>query len=201
MARNSCLEIRSAPAARRGRLLAGTRTRIPAGVFLVPTASTFSLGLRDIPSGRLAMADLGYGLCVMGLQIGGRFHPQTIVMIRPLSCRSSATNASAARRLGCARLLRFTTDASRFHQCLPRRHTGGLDSVAAVAHRPPCGHDHRGQLHSRPSPVRAAFSGQAGAPLYARLATTKPFGKPSEGLSQSVPANDGETFVAPLDSK
>lgn len=162
--------------------LAGTRTRIPAGAFLVPTVLYFLLGLRDIHPGGWPWPILATAYAVMGLQIGGRFHPQTIVMIRRVIL-PVVGNASAARRLGCARLLHFTTDASRFHQCLPRRHTRWPRLRCGGRHRPPCGHNHRGQHASRPSLVRAAFRAMAGAPLYARLATTSnPSASPAEGL-------------------
>ncbi|HEX4140483.1 MAG TPA: AbrB family transcriptional regulator, partial [Candidatus Methylacidiphilales bacterium] len=61
---------------------AGTRTRIPAGAFLVPTLLYFLLGVAGIHLGGLPWEPLAAAYTIMGLQIGGRFQPETITLIR-----------------------------------------------------------------------------------------------------------------------
>jgi len=113
--------------------LAGTRTRIPAGAFLVPTVLYFLLGLRDIHPGGWPWPILATAYAVMGLQIGGRFHPQTIVMIRRVILPVVGTTllllvGSVVLAFFVSRLMHLDF-ISAYLAATP----GGLDSVAAVA--------------------------------------------------------------------
>ena len=113
--------------------LVGTRTRIPAGAFLVPTLLYFLLGIAGVHLGGLPWALLAVAYACMGLQIGGRFHPETIRLIGRvllpvigttlvLLVASIILAALVAEMMG----LDFT---SAYLAATP----GGLDSVAAVA--------------------------------------------------------------------
>jgi membrane AbrB-like protein len=113
--------------------LAGLFTRIPAGSFLIPTAIYFGLKLAGVTPGSWPWPLLAAAYLVMGSQIGGRFHPSTIAMIREVIVPVLGTTlvlllASVAlawivmREMG----LNFV---SAYFAATP----GGLDSVAAVA--------------------------------------------------------------------
>jgi uncharacterized protein len=182
--------------------LAGTRTRIPAGAFLVPTVLYFLLGLRDIHPGGWPWPILATAYAVMGLQIGGRFHPQTIVMIRRVILPVVGTTllllvGSVVLAFFISRLMHLDF-ISAYLAATP----GGLDSVAAVAT----------DLHVDTTIVVSMHLVRLlcvllFGPWLVRLCTRGWL--PLQTLrqaqrkvpSQSVPANDGETFVAPLDSK
>ena len=113
--------------------LVGTRTKIPAGAFLIPTLLYFLLGVAGVPLGGLPWEPLALAYAIMGLQIGGRFQPETIGLIRRvllpvigttmlLLVASIVLAAVVAELMG----LDFT---SAYLAATP----GGLDSVAAVA--------------------------------------------------------------------
>jgi membrane AbrB-like protein len=108
--------------------LAGTRTPIPAGAFLVPTVLYFLLSLGGLPWPLLAVA-----YTAMGLQIGGRFHPETITLI----WRVIAPVIGTTLLLLVASLVLAVIVAELMHLDLVSAYLaatpGGLDSVAAVA--------------------------------------------------------------------
>ena len=62
--------------------LAGTYTKIPAGTFLVPTVLYCVLNGFGIAADKWPWPILATAYMIMGLQIGGRFHPSTITIIR-----------------------------------------------------------------------------------------------------------------------
>ena len=112
---------------------AGMKTPIPAGSFLVPTLLYFFLTLGGIKPGPWPWPILAGAYLVMGVQIGGRFHPSTIALIRSvilpvlwttilLLIASLVLAWVVAKDMG----LDF---ASAYLAATP----GGLDSVAAVA--------------------------------------------------------------------
>jgi membrane AbrB-like protein len=113
--------------------LAGMKTRIPAGAFLVPTLLYFLLGMAGLAPGLWPWPILAMAYVIMGMQIGGRFHPSTVALIRNvilpvlgttllLLLASFALAWIVMREMG----LNF---ASAYLASTP----GGLDSVAAVA--------------------------------------------------------------------
>lgn len=113
--------------------LAGTRTRIPAGAFLVPTLLYFLLNLGGLRLGGLPWPLLAVAYAIMGLQIGGRFHPETITMIR----RVLLPVVGTTMLLLTASLVLAAVVAELMHLDLISAYLaatpGGLDSVAAVA--------------------------------------------------------------------
>ena len=113
--------------------LVGTRTRIPAGAFLVPTLLFFLLSVCDIHPGGWPWPLLAAAYAIMGLQIGGRFHPQTIGMIQRVILPVVGTTllllvGSVVLAFLVARLMHLDL-ISAYLAATP----GGLDSVAAVA--------------------------------------------------------------------
>jgi membrane AbrB-like protein len=113
--------------------LAGTHTRIPAGAFLIPTLIYFLLSLSGIHLGGWPWEFLAVAYTLMGLQIGGRFHPETVTMIRRVILPVIGTTLLllvASIVLAClvAQLMHLNL-VSAYLAATP----GGLDSVAAVA--------------------------------------------------------------------
>ena len=113
--------------------LAGTKTRIPAGAFLVPTLLYFLFSLRIGGIGGMPIPLLAVAYAIMGLQIGGRFHPSTVGMIRSVILPVIATTllllvASIFLAFIVAELMHLNL-ISAYLAATP----GGLDSVAAVA--------------------------------------------------------------------
>ena len=112
---------------------AGRWTRIPAGTFLVPTLLYFVLGSFGITPGTWPWPVLAAAYLIMGSQIGGRFHPSTVAMIRGVILPVIGTTlllllASLALAWIVSREMRISF-ASAYLAATP----GGLDSVAAVA--------------------------------------------------------------------
>ncbi len=113
--------------------LIGTRTRIPAGAFLVPTLLYFLLGLGGVAPGGWPWPILASAYIIMGLQIGGRFRPETVTMIRSVILPVVGTTlllllASVVLAFAVAHLMHLDLVAA-YLAATP----GGLDSVAAVA--------------------------------------------------------------------
>jgi membrane AbrB-like protein len=74
--------------------LAGMRTRIPAGTFLVPTVLYFLLEISGIQFGRWPWPVFAAAYLVMGLQIGGRFRPSTLAAIKDILLPVAGTTLS-----------------------------------------------------------------------------------------------------------
>jgi membrane AbrB-like protein len=113
--------------------LVGTRTRLPAGAFLVPTLLYFLLGLSGVALGGWPWPILAAAYIIMGLQIGGRFRPETVTMIRSVILPVVGTTlllllASVVLAFFVAHLMHLDLVAA-YLAATP----GGLDSVAAVA--------------------------------------------------------------------
>jgi len=113
--------------------LAGMKTPIPAGSFLVPTLLYFFLTLGGIKPGPWPWPVLAGAYLVMGVQIGGRFHPSTIALIRSVILPVLGTTillliASLVLAWVVAKDMGLDF-ASAYLAATP----GGLDSVAAVA--------------------------------------------------------------------
>jgi membrane AbrB-like protein len=112
---------------------AGRWTRIPAGTFLVPTLLYFGLRLAGIEPGTWPWPIFAAAYLVMGVQIGGRFHPSTVAMIRDVILPVLGTtllllSASVALAFIVRREMKLDF-VSAYLAATP----GGLDSVAAVA--------------------------------------------------------------------
>jgi membrane AbrB-like protein len=112
---------------------AGMKTRIPAGSFLVPTLLYALLGWQGIQLGGWPWPLLAIAYGIMGLQIGGRFHADTITMIRSVILPVIGTTlllliGSLVLAFLVARLMHVDL-VSSYLAATP----GGLDSVAAVA--------------------------------------------------------------------
>jgi len=113
--------------------LVGTCTQIPAGAFLGPTVLFFLLGLCDIHPGGWPWPILATAYALMGLQIGGRFHPQTIDMIRRVILPVVGTTLLLlVGSLVLAFLISWMMHLDLISAYLAAT-PGGLDSVAAVA--------------------------------------------------------------------
>ena len=113
--------------------LAGTYTKIPAGAFLVPTLLYFLFSLAGVHLGGLPWEALALAYAIMGLQIGGRFHPETIALIRRVLLPVIGTTllllvASIVLAALVAQFMHLDF-TSAYLAATP----GGLDSVAAVA--------------------------------------------------------------------
>jgi len=113
--------------------LAGMYTRIPAGAFLVPTLLYFLFSVAGVHLGGLPWEPLVLAYAIMGLQIGGRFHPSTITLIRRVILPVIGTTllllaASLVLAFVVAELMHLDL-SSAYLAATP----GGLDSVAAVA--------------------------------------------------------------------
>jgi membrane AbrB-like protein len=112
---------------------AGMWTRIPAGSFLLPTLLFFGLTLSGVTLGGWPWPVLAAAYLIMGTQIGGRFHPSTIALIRDVILPVLGTTllllvASLALAWMVAREMGIDFGAA-YLAATP----GGLDSVAAVA--------------------------------------------------------------------
>jgi uncharacterized protein len=106
---------------------------IPAGTFLVPTLLYFVLSSFGVTPGTWPWPVLAAAYLVMGSQIGGRFHPSTVAMIRGVILPVIGTTvlllaASVALAWIVMREMGISF-ASGYLAATP----GGLDSVAAVA--------------------------------------------------------------------
>ena len=113
--------------------VAGMRSPIPAGAFLVPTLLYFLFSVAGIHLGGLPWELLVLAYAAMGLQIGGRFHPDTITLIRRVLLPVIGTTillliASVILAALVAELMHLDL-TSAYLAATP----GGLDSVAAVA--------------------------------------------------------------------
>ena len=113
--------------------LAGMFTKIPAGSVLVPTMLYMFLAMRGIELGACPWPLLAGAYLVMGMQIGGRFHPSTVAMVRDVIFPVVSTTlilltASVALAWIVAREMGINF-VSGYLAATP----GGLDSVAAVA--------------------------------------------------------------------
>ncbi len=113
--------------------LAGRFTKIPAAAFLIPTLLYFLFNLSGVRLGGLPWEVLAVAYAIMGLQIGGRFHPETITMIRQVLLPVIGTTllllvASLVLAAVVAELMHLDL-LSAYLAATP----GGLDSVAAVA--------------------------------------------------------------------
>jgi membrane AbrB-like protein len=113
--------------------LAGMKTPIPAGAFLVPTLLYSLLAWQGVELGSWPWLLLAVAYGIMGIQIGGRFHPSTIAMIR--SVILPVVGTTLLLLLGSI-ILAFLV-AWFMHVDLVSAYLaatpGGLDSVAAVA--------------------------------------------------------------------
>ena len=112
---------------------AGRWTRIPAGTFLVPTLLYFIVRSLGVAPGTWPWPVLAGAYLVMGSQIGGRFHPSTVALIRGVILPVIGTTvllltASLALAWIVTREMGISF-ASAYLAATP----GGLDSVAAVA--------------------------------------------------------------------
>jgi uncharacterized protein len=113
--------------------LAGMRTRIPAGTFLVPTVLYFLLEISGIQLGRWPWPVFATAYLVMGLQIGGRFRPSTLAAIRDILLPVGGTTLLLlAGSLVLAWILNREMGLDPVSAYLAAT-PGGLDSVAAVA--------------------------------------------------------------------
>ena len=113
--------------------LAGTRTPIPAGTFLVPALLHLLLVLGGVTPGRWPAPIFAAAYLVMGLQIGARFHPSTLAAIRDILlpvCGTTLILLLGSLALAWALVREMGLDGmSAYLAATP----GGLDSVAAVA--------------------------------------------------------------------
>ncbi len=113
--------------------LTGMRTRIPAGTFLIPTVLYFLLEISGVSLGRWPWPLFAAAYLVMGLQIGGRFHPSTIEAIKDILlpvCGTTLLLLSGSCALAWILTRELKLDpVSAYLAATP----GGLDSVAAVA--------------------------------------------------------------------
>jgi membrane AbrB-like protein len=113
--------------------LAGMRTRIPAGTFLVPTVLYFILELSGIQLGRWPRPCFMAAYLIMGLQIGGRFRSSTFAAIKSILlplCGTTLLLLSGSLALAWILTREMRLDpVSAYLAATP----GGLDSVAAVA--------------------------------------------------------------------
>ena len=113
--------------------IAGTKTRIPAGAFLVPTILYSVLAGCGINLGGWPMPLLATAYGIMGLQIGGRFHPSTIGLIKSVILPVIGTTLLLlAGSFVLAILVEHLMNISLVSAYLAAT-PGGLDSVAAVA--------------------------------------------------------------------
>ena len=113
--------------------LAGMRTRIPAGAFLVPAVLYLLLAIAGYAPGRWPWPIFAAAYLVMGLQIGGRFHPSTLSAIKDLLLPVCGTTllllaGSVALAWVLSREMKLDP-VSAYLAATP----GGLDSVAAIA--------------------------------------------------------------------
>lgn len=113
--------------------LAGMRTRIPAGTFLVPTVLYFLLEIGGVQLGRWPWPVFAAAYLVMGLQIGGRFRSSTLAVIKDILlpvCGTTLLLLTGSCVLAWILTRELGLDpVSAYLAATP----GGLDSVAAVA--------------------------------------------------------------------
>jgi uncharacterized protein len=113
--------------------LAGTRTRIPAGAFLVPAILYILLASQGRTPGHWPYALLALAYATMGIRIGSQFERSTIQVLRGLVFPVVGTTVlllSGSWLLAYWLTQRLNLDgASAYLAATP----GGLDSVAAVA--------------------------------------------------------------------
>jgi membrane AbrB-like protein len=113
--------------------LAGMRTRLPAGTFLVPTVLYFLLEISGIQLGRWPWPVFATAYLIMGLQIGGRFRPSTLAAIRDILLPVGGTTLLLlAGSFVLAWILNHEMGLDPVSAYLAAT-PGGLDSVAAVA--------------------------------------------------------------------
>ncbi len=113
--------------------IAGTATRIPAGSFLVPALLYFLLAWFGITLGAWPWWIRCAAFTIMGLRIGGQFHPSTIATIRSFFFPVVGTTlllllGSVVLAWGLAYKLHLDF-ASAYLAATP----GGLDSVAVLS--------------------------------------------------------------------
>jgi uncharacterized protein len=113
--------------------LAGNFTRIPAGTFLIPALLYFLLEWFGVTLGAWPFWIRCAAYVIMGLRIGGQFHPSTIATIRNVFLPVVGTTlllllGSIALAWGLALELQLDP-ASAYLAATP----GGLDSVAVIA--------------------------------------------------------------------
>ena len=113
--------------------IAGMKTRIPAGAFLMPTLLYFLLGLMGIAPGRWPWPILAAAYIVMGLQIGGRFHPSTIALVRNVIVPVLGTTMLLLLASVALAWIIMPAMGLNFASAYLAATPGGLDSVAAVA--------------------------------------------------------------------
>ena len=111
----------------------GMRTRIPAGTFLVPTVLYFLLEMSGVQLGRWPWPVFATAYLVMGLQIGGRFRPSTLAVIKDILlpvCGTTLLLLTGSLVFAWILTREIGLDpVSAYLAATP----GGLDSVAAVA--------------------------------------------------------------------
>jgi uncharacterized protein len=113
--------------------VAGMRTRIPAGTFLVPTVLYFLLETSGIALGRWPWPVFATAYLIMGLQIGGRFRPSTLAAIKDILLPVAGTTLLLlAGSFVLAWILNREMGLDPVSAYLAAT-PGGLDSVAAVA--------------------------------------------------------------------
>ncbi len=127
------MEVRGAALIAAAGWLTGMYTRVPAGAFLVPTLLYFILSACGVSLGGWPWIFLAMAYGIMGLQIGGRFHPETIGLIRRVILPVIGTTlllllGSLVLAFLVARMMHLDF-VSAYLAATP----GGLDSVAAVA--------------------------------------------------------------------
>jgi uncharacterized protein len=113
--------------------VAGMKAPIPAGAFLVPTLLYSLLAWQGVQLGGWPWLLLAVAYGIMGLQIGGRFHPSTFGMIGSVILPVIGTTVllligSLVLAFLVAQLMHVDL-VSAYLAATP----GGLDSVAAVA--------------------------------------------------------------------
>jgi len=113
--------------------LAATFTPIPAASFLIPTLLYSLLAAQGVQLGGWPLLLLAVAYGIMGVQIGGRFHPSTVAMIRDVLLPVVGTTlllllGSIVLAFLVAWLMHVDL-VSSYLAATP----GGLDSVAAVA--------------------------------------------------------------------
>ena len=111
----------------------GIRTRIPAGTFLVPTGLYLLLETSGLHPGRWPLPIFAAAYIAIGLQIGGRFRPSTLLLIKDILlpvCATTLFLLGASVALAWVLVREMGLDpVSAYLAATP----GGLDSVAAVA--------------------------------------------------------------------
>jgi membrane AbrB-like protein len=112
---------------------AGRWMPIPAGTFLVPTLLYFGLRLAGLAPGTWPWPILALAYLVMGVQIGGRFHPSTISMIGDVIVPVIGTTLLLLGASVALAWIVMHEMGLNFVSAYLAATPGGLDSVAAVA--------------------------------------------------------------------